>query len=80
MNMKKPTITAFDVVTENEAKLDKLKERKRKFRNIKKPRKSFVISEERLNEIVNDPNRKTLKQIIDDFNKELKEMIEKYKD
>lgn len=59
--------------------MEELKERKRKFRNVKKPRRPFVISEERLNEIINNPNRRTADQVIEDFDKELKEMMEKYK-
>lgn len=77
--MANPTITAEEVIARNEAKLEELKERKRKFRNVKKPRRPFVISEEKLNEIINNPNRRTADQVIEDFDKELKEMMEKYK-
>lgn len=77
--MVNPTITAEEVIARNEAKLEELKERKRKFRNVKKPRRPFVISEEKLNEIINNPNRRTADQVIEDFDKELKEMMEKYK-
>ena len=77
--MANPTITAEEVVARNEAKLEELKERKRKFRNVKKPRRPFVISEEKLNEIINNPNRRTADQVIEDFDKKLKEMMEKYK-
>lgn len=48
-------------------------------RNVKKPRIGFFISEKRLEEIVNNPKRKNADQVIADFNKKLKEMMERCK-